>query len=69
MPRRHTFRVEMYAAIPYTIEVEAKCRRTAMSMAENELPIPPEEMHLPALYALALSCELIPKRGRRRGKR
>jgi hypothetical protein len=68
MTRRHTFRVEMYAAIPYTVEVEAECRHTAMSMAENDLPIPPEEMHLPALYAHALSCELIPKQRRGRGK-
>lgn len=65
--RRHKFRVEMYAAIPYTVEVEAANRREAMSVAEHELPIPPEQMQLPALYVQTLGCELI--RTRRKSDR
>jgi hypothetical protein len=62
MTRRHTYRVEMYAAIPYTVEVIAANYREAEKLAEYEVPIPSEQMHLPALYCCPLSCRLVPRR-------
>jgi hypothetical protein len=62
MTRRSTYSVEMYAAIPYTVEVEAESQSAAMCLAEHEVPIPPEQMQLPALYVHALDCALIPRR-------
>jgi hypothetical protein len=67
MTRRTRYTVELYAALPYTVEVLAATREDAVRQAEHFAPIPPRGLCLPALFVEAVGCVPTGRR-RKRGK-